>query len=64
MEVTMTKIRMPGDIQVPTKFFSLLTPKDLVRVGTPILIVVFQSYNSPSLETAAWLLIAAAAGIT
>lgn len=59
----MTKIRMPGDIQVPTKFFGFLTPKDLIRLGTPSLIVVFQSYGSPSLATLGWLFIAAIIGI-
>jgi len=59
----MTKIRMPGDFHVPTKFFGHFSSKDLIRIGAPSLFVVFTAYNSPSLATIGWLLIAGLTGI-
>lgn len=48
-----TSIRVPGDFDVPTRFFGAFTPGDLVRLTTPVLTVVLSLYPSPTLSMGA-----------
>lgn len=46
-------IRVPGDLDVPTRFFGAFTPGDLVRLTAPVLAAALSLYPSPTLSAGA-----------
>lgn len=55
--------RVPGDIQVPTRFFGRFTWKDLLRIGLPVLLAAGFIYQQPSPSLTQLPVLAAAIGI-
>ncbi|MFA1610063.1 VirB4 family type IV secretion system protein [Halobellus rubicundus] len=53
-------IRIPGDLNIPTRFFGRFTPRDLIRISTPLILIWIQVSGSPlNLSTAVLLLLGA-----
>lgn len=58
-------LRMPGDVDVPTQFFGQFTPKDLLRIGLPVLSVLIAIYPVRSItwQTSGWFALAILVGV-